>query len=258
MKQITINCKRRFITLLSVVLVSFSLYAGEEFLWEEGNNLYSQGKFQEALDKYHKIEEEGLASDMLYFNIANSYFKLNRYGKAILYYERALTLNPSDRDIRHNLSLTNSFIVDNIDTLPEFILKTWMRDVNYLLSANQWTYLSLFIFALSALFMLLFRYGPSQIIRKSSFFMSALSMIVAVIMILFAVNQRKAFVKDNAAVVMSAVSTIRSSPDNSGNTLFILHEGTKVILLERLGSWRRIELSDGRQGWVPESDIEVI
>ena len=57
---------------------------------------------------------------------------------------------------------------------------------------------------------------------------------------------------------MKPVSTVKSSPDNSGNTLFILHEGTKVSLIEEIGQWKRVELTDGRQGWINSLDIEVI
>ena len=110
------------------VTVAYSQPSAE---WDNGNDLYARGSYQEALNSYLQIEEQGYASAQLYYNIGNSYFKTGSYGKAILYYERAQKLNPSGRDIAYNLEFARQYVVDDIQEVPEFILKTWARNVNY-------------------------------------------------------------------------------------------------------------------------------
>ncbi len=254
--------KRVIIIVLFLLLPFFgfsqSTSAKVSTLWESAGSLYSQGKFDEALVQYQEIAKSGYISEPLLYNIANCYFKEKRWGKSILYYERALKLNPGSNDIQNNLKLAKEFTIDKIEELPEFILRTWIRDINYLLSSNEWTYASLLFFAITALLLLNFRYGPSTSVRKSSFFASMLSLVIGIIFTLFAWSQRSSYNRRDTAIVMMPVSTVRSSPDGSGNTLFILHEGTKVEMIEQLGNWKRIELADGRQGWISAADLEVI
>ena len=142
--------------------------------------------------------------------------------------------------------------------MPDFIVKTWLRDINYSVSSDGWSYISLVLFALAALLLLYFRFGPGHRTRKVSFFAAMAAILLALGAFSFAWTQRRSFVVKDTALVMKPVSTVRSSPDNSGNTLFILHEGTKVKILEKLGEWTRIELADGRQGWLISIDVEVI
>ncbi|MFA6770387.1 MAG: tetratricopeptide repeat protein [Bacteroidales bacterium] len=246
-----------FITFL-ILLLPFKALGQEREKWDNANSLYAQGSYSEALEEYLLLEEEGYISWPLYYNIANSYFKNKNYGRSILYYERALKLNPSGKDIKVNLSYAKQFAVDKIDEIPEFILSTWIRELNYMLASDYWAIISIALFILVALLLLNFRYGANAHIRKASFFISMVSLLFALFFTLFAWNQRNTFHRKDTAIVMSAVSTVRNSPDNSGSTLFILHEGAKLQIIEQLGDWKRIELADGRQGWITVADIEII
>lgn len=227
-------------------------------LWDMANESYTAAEYKLALEYFLEIEKKGYASWQLFYNIANTYFKLGFNGKAVLYYERALRLNPSERDIQNNLRHAKEFTVDRIEEIPDFILKTWVRDINYKLSSDTWVTFSIVFFIMVALLLLSFRYGPTPGIRKLSFFVSMLLLLAGITATLFAWNQRNAYHKEHEAVIMMPVSTVRSSPDVSGTTLFILHEGTKAQIIEKLGKWVRIELADGRQGWIASEDIELI
>lgn len=227
-------------------------------LWEIANNFYSEGDFSSALSHYTMIEERGYSSLELLYNKANTYFKLDQKGKAILLYERALRLNPSNKDIQNNLKHAREFTIDRIDQVPEFVLTTWIRQINYIITSNLWAYLSIIFLALSAALFLNFRYGASSGIRKLSFFAAVFILLLSITCSLFSWSQRNAWHLKNEAIVMMPVSSIRSSPAASGTTIFVLHEGTKVKKLEELGPWMRIELTDGRQGWIQSSDIEAI
>ncbi len=227
-------------------------------LWTNANNFYSKAQYADALQSYLKIEESGYASESLFYNLGNCYFKINEIGKSILYYERALKLNPSDKDLLNNLSLAKDFSLDKIEEVPDFILKTWIEDINYSFSSDTWSYFTLLFFAAMALLLLNFRFGLSSRLRKISFFLAMASLLLGFVAGYFSLSQKYRYSLKNTAIVMKPVSTVRSSPDDSGKSLFILHEGTKLELLEEIGEWKRIELADGRQGWITSLDIEVI
>ena len=226
--------------------------------WDSAGSLYAQGRFEEALELYNSIAQDGYSSWQLFYNIANCHFKIGDYGKSILFYERAIKLNPTGKDIRFNLDFVRQFTVDKIDSVPEFILNTWIRDLNYKLNSDAWTIVSLLLLSFTALLLLVFRYGPSPASRKTAFFVAMVTALLFVVTTYFAYSQRAFYHNKGEAVIMVPVSTVRNSPDNSGATLFILHEGTKVELLEGLGNWKRVELSDGRQGWIAAADLEII
>lgn len=250
--------KRVIAILYFSVVLSFAGAQTTKDLWDKAHGFYSQSQYTEALQSYLKIEEMGYASEALFYNIGNSYFKLKEVGKSILYYERALKLNPSDKDLINNLNLAKEFALDKIEEVPDFILKTWIENINYSLSSDMWSYIALILFASTALLLLSFRFGPSTRFRKTSFFLAMVSLLVGFGSGYFSLNQKYKYQLKNTAVVMKPVTTVRSSPDESGKSLFILHEGTKVELLEELGQWKRVELADGRQGWITSIDIDII
>lgn len=250
---------KRILLIITTVLIYLSANAqSPKEIWTEANNNYSQANYQAALEGFLKIEKSGYVSSALFYNIGNTYFKMKEVGRSILYYERALKLDPSDKDVINNLQLARDFSLDKIEEIPDFILKTWMKEVNYSLSSDAWAYLSIISMALLALLLLMFRYGPTPKARKSSFFGAMAALLLIIFSVYFSWSQKHEYYKKDTAIVMKPVSTVKSSPDNSGNTLFILHEGTKVSLIEEIGQWKRVELTDGRQGWIYSLDIEVI
>lgn len=252
-------CLALFFLTVAITFFSNSVYAQDvRELWKNGNEKYTQGQYTEALENYLKIEEAGYTSEALLYNIGNTYFKLKENGKSTLYFERALKMNPSNKDAQNNLALAKEYSLDKIEEVPEFILTTWLKDVNYSLSSDMWSYISLFLFAVVALLLLSFKFAPTSRLRKLSFFLGMVALLFGIFSAVFAWTQSRDFMLRDSAIVMKLVSSVKSSPDNSGKTLFILHEGTKVKLLEELGGWKRVELADGRQGWIISIDIEKI
>jgi len=133
---------KRFLTLLLSALIVTGVFGepGQKELWIKANNSYLQALYQEALDDYLMIEEMGYTSSKLCYNIGNTYFKLNNIPRSILYYERALKIDPSDADILNNLSLAKEYTLDRIEEVPDFIVKTWFRNLNYSISSDGWSY----------------------------------------------------------------------------------------------------------------------
>ncbi|MBQ8645129.1 MAG: tetratricopeptide repeat protein [Bacteroidales bacterium] len=250
---------KRIFTLILLVFSLVNLYADEKGeLWTKANDAYSMGQYETALNDYMEIEKNGYQSYRLYYNMGNAWYKTGNMGKAILYYEKALKLNPAGEDALNNLQIAKLQTLDKIDVLPEFIVSTWIKDIRNLMSSNGWGYTAVGLFAVVCILLLLFKFAPTTGGRKLSFVLACVVFLFFIFAVLFAFSLRAKAKSEDNAVVMVPVSNVKSAPNSTGNNLFILHEGSKVEILEQAGKWCRIEISDGRQGWLEEKDIEVI
>jgi len=228
-------------------------------LWNSANQAYAEGRWEEALSDYDMISDMGLESAALYCNTGDAYFKNGNVPKAILYYEKALKLDPSYDDARFNLELLNSGIQDRIEPVPEFVLKAWSRNICYIMDSNAWAACFIVFLALTLAMALLFILSPSVAGRRTGFFTGLVMILFAAFSLTFSIWQKKDYMRADDAIVMRPVTSVKSSPSSEASKdLFILHEGTKVKIIDEVGSWNNIELADGRQGWIPSGDIETI
>ena len=236
-----------------------SAQASADSLWNAGTAAYSEGRWDVAAEAWTAIEAQGLESPELYYNIGNAFFKSSDYAHAILYYERALKLDPSYSDARFNLEFAQGSVQDRIESVPEFFLKTWVRKLGYVFSSDAWTALFFVFLALALACVLLFLLGSGSAGRRTGFFAGIAALLLAFCCLGFAASQKAAYNRADSAIVTVPVSSVRSSPGSeAAKDLFVLHEGTKVRILDEVGSWWNIELSDGRQGWIPSTDLELI
>lgn len=229
-------------------------------LWISATNAYSAGEWTSSVANYTAILDQGLESPELYTNLANSYFKNNDLPHAILNYERALKLDPSYDDAKYNLEICNSLISDKIDVVPEFLLKTWSRNLCYIMDSNGWTILFLVFLAILAGSILFFLLSKSRLIRKVNFYKSIVFFLLMITSLIFSLWQRNDYRNSNSAIIISPVVSVKSSPSTGGASkeLFILHEGTKVTILDSVGDWDNVELGDGRSGWIDAQSLDVI
>ena len=251
---------KRFLLFIVLSAISFGMSAeNRDSLWNSAVESYSNGDYQGALASFQRLEDEGYVSRELYYNIGNSYYKMDGYiAYAILYYEKALKLDPSYKDAAVNLELARQFTLDRIEELPEFVLVTWTKELRDLFSSNVWAYIAIALLAMVVILVLLFRYARSLAVRKISFAFAIIMFTFTAVSVAFSFSLKSEHESDDQAVVIIPVSSVKSSPNDSGQSLLIIHEGTKVTVLEELGQWRKIELSDGRQGWILRRDIEII
>ena len=227
-------------------------------LWNSANQAYIDGDFLSAVKLYSAIENRGFYSARLYYNMGNAFFKAGNLGKAILYYNRALVISPSMEDAKHNLEIAEAQTKDNISVVPEFFLNRWMRSLRSSMSCMAWSLLSLVAFAALLAFTLLFLLAAGIKWRKVGFYSALCGAVLFVATLSFAISSRNEMLNHDEAIVMASAISVKSSPDRTSKDIFILHEGTKVKVLDTYGAWNEIRIADGNEGWISSSAIIVI
>ncbi|HEY5499148.1 MAG TPA: tetratricopeptide repeat protein [Bacteroidales bacterium] len=227
-------------------------------LLNKAAELYSKSQFSAAAEVYEKVKAQYGTSDKLYYNLGNAYYKSKNLPSAILNYERALRLNPADRDIQFNLEMCQARIVDKIDPIGMFMFARWNKSLENSFNSNIWAFVSIFFFLI--LITCLFAYFFARIswLKKVSFFAGILALCISALSLYYTGDQRNQIVYPDKAILFTPTVTVKSSPDQSGTDLFILHEGSKVTVLSKLGNWSEIELEDGNIGWIESIHLQTI
>jgi tetratricopeptide (TPR) repeat protein len=220
---------------------------------------YQATHYEKAIAIYENIVAQGYHSSELYYNLGNAYYKSNKFPMAIVNYERALKLNPNDEDAKFNLQLANTHVVDKIDVLPEFFLKTWGQSFIQSLNSNQWAILSLLSFIVALGLFLLFFLTDRAMLRKFSFWIGTLLVVITLLSFTYARKQKNLAQNEPDAIVISPSVVVKGSPDENSTDLFLMHEGLKIRVSRKLdNNWSEIKLSDGNKGWVKNSDFVII
>ena len=248
---------------IMLMLMPLASYAHEDAyvdsLWNAANTAYAEGQWDVAVSGYEMISGLGLESATLYCNTGNAYAKSGNLPMAILYYERALKADPSYEDAAYNLELMNSRIQDRIEPVPEFFFTKFLKEISYVCDSDAWAIAALVLLGAVLAMFLLFLLAPSVAGRRTGFFTGVVLLVFMSFALGFSVSQKKTYMAADQAIVMRPVVSVKSSPSaEASKDLFILHEGTKVTVLDQVGNWNNISLADGRQGWLPATDMERI
>lgn len=227
-------------------------------LIQTGNSNYIKGDYDAAITAYKSVLNRGYEDWELYYNLGNAYYKLHDIPHAILFYERARLLDPTNEDNNFNLAKARTYVVDKIDVVPEFIIYKWFRTAVNILSSNSWAAISLGTFIVLMVLLLVYFFTGSIALKRLSFWASLFFLLIAVVAFTFSYKRKQFMVNNNGAVIMAPTVTVKGSPNDSGTNLFILHEGTTVNVTDSLGDWYEIKISNGNQGWIQKSDMERI
>jgi len=245
---------------INVLLLFFCFWANaqNETLFKKANDAYNEGDYVQAAGQYLKILEKGEHSAELYFNLGNSYYKLNQIAPSIYYYEKALLLNPNDTEIKNNLAYSQNMTLDAIEVLPETGLASLYKRFTGYFSFDQWAKIAVFFMILFVLLYIAFYFFSYSTRKRIAFIGSLLAIVLSIISAVFAFIEYEDFKTDNPAIVFAQESQVKAEPNDRSQQAFVLHEGTKVNVLDTLDDWRKIQLSDGKTGWISSESIKLI
>jgi pentatricopeptide repeat protein len=225
---------------------------------QQAGEYYRNGEFDEAIKIYEELISDGYQGTSLYFNLANSYYRVGQLGYAILNYERALKISPSDEDAKHNLAFANLSTVDRIQPLPTFFLFEWWESLLIALSVNGWTCLAYFFFIV-LLFLITLYFFAKTISQQKIILFSGLGVLVLttllVALLIVKINREQTHI---SGVVVEQTITVKNSPDAKSIDAFVIHEGLKVKLEDKLDNWVKIRLADGKVGWIENDAVARI
>lgn len=234
----------------------------------QANEAYADDRYAEAVELYKQaIDSLGSSSDA-YYNLGNAYFRLGKNAQAILAYERALRINPANTDARANLDFVNDRIVDKKGESGSFISNTFDSMANYK-SSNYWAWVAVVLFALAITAASVYYFSPIIIVKKAGFFGGILILLFSLFAILLSVRAKSIAQCDEYAIITApttVLSTVPRTPSNRNEEAMLLHEGTKVRILNSVTftadsterTWHDVEIDNQHRAWINDRDIEKI
>ncbi len=245
---------KKFLFLL--ILISLPVLGQNETLFEKGNAAYNDGDYETAKNNYEQILDNGETSAALYYNLANSHFKLNNVAPSIYYYEKALQLEPNDRDIRNNLAIVQDLVIDDVSASQSSgIIRVWQNSVS-ILGYNGWAWAAIIFSFIFAILFALYYFSNKSLVKRILFSFSVVCIFLAVFSLIFAFQQKDRVSNYDYAIIFSQEVPVRDEPTLRSSESFYLHEGTKIKVLERFQNWIKFELPNGLQGWMDESEVK--
>lgn len=223
--------------------------------------------YLEAIRLYKEAIEKDGTSAAIYYNLGNAYFRVDSLAKAIICYERALRLDPTDKDIRANLDYVNSKIIDvqSTDGISNILVEKSMQ----MFSPNGWAIVSVIIFVGVLLLTAGYIFSRNIRLRKVYFFVALVLLVVNVVTVIIAINAASIVAGNNEAVVVvksTQLSTSPSTPVDESQKAMLLHEGSKVKVIRELATpndprvkkWIEVEAAGDNRAWIDAEAIEVI
>lgn len=226
-------------------------------IFQQANEQYAKKDYKKAVSNYQSLVDEGFQSFELYYNLGNAYFKSEEVAPALLYYYKAQKLQPGNEEVAFNIHFAEQQTIDKIETPHEFFIASWWKQIFMSTSISKWTTflrISLFfsVFAFVAYLFL------NQLkFRKIGFYSGSVLLLLTFFFFLAGNAQYRYFKNTQFGIIYSLSTTVRSTP-SEGEKLFILHEGTKVKLLENIGDEVKIALPNGKEGWIPKDVVRAI
>ncbi len=243
---------------LIYLLLLFTSILWSQTAFENGNKAYQKGNYQEAIELYNSIINAKKQSAELYFNLGNCYYKLNKVAPAIYNFEKALLLNPNDTEIQNNLKFAQKMQIDDIKEVPKVGFHKWLFDLVSIHDYNTWAWISV---GLSVFFLLSFigYYFSQTSILKRVFFIGMFICFVAILLSVFsAIYKKEQDQNEKPAIVFEEITPVKTEPKTEASDAFLLHEGTKVFIKDTLDNWRKIEILDGKSGWINANAIKEL
>jgi len=258
---------KRIITVLYIVLSVLTASASDSTIIIRADSAYNADDYKLALSLYTEAAQDGASSDLLY-NIANTRYRLGDISGAILYYERALKIDPTNDDAKANLEFVNSKLIDEIKGDSGSFLSNTAQNIALSMKADSWAVTTLILFIITIAAISLYIFASSVIIRKIGFFGGLVALVMFLFSLVFAIYANS-LAHDHHDAIITAPSTILSTkprtPKDRTEEAMLLHEGTKIRILDSINTydtngnrWYDVRIDNNHRAWIKDTDIERI
>ena len=238
------------------LLISQVIWSQNAF--ETGNQFYQTENYQEAITNYESIIASGKHSAALYFNLGNCYYKLHKVAPAVYNYEKALQLNPNDDEIKTNLDFARKMAIDDIKVIPQVGFKKLISDFTSQHHYNTWAWIAVFLAFVFLLFFVGYYFSGTAFKKRIFFFGMFLILIGITIAVASGIFEKNRLANEKPAIVFAESISVKSEPKAGSADTFVLHEGTKVYILESIANWKKIQLTDETTGWIEDGAIKEL
>ncbi|SHI64544.1 TPR repeat-containing protein [Mesonia phycicola] len=249
---------KNWILILFLALSVSILAQDNDSLFNQASQDYANGNYSDAINKYEQILANGEVSANLYYNLANAHYKLNHIAPSIYSYEKALLLEPNHQDAKNNLVFAQNMTLDAIDNLPKSSLSKIVNGIISKLSFNGWAWIAVVASFILVAFFLLYHFANRATKKRVFFSGFVVGLLVMISSVIFAYLQFDIQEKKQFAIVFAEETDVLAEPNSSSSNAFTLHEGTKIKILDDFNGFAKIELTDGRQGWMKENDLKEL
>lgn len=250
------------------VISAISLTAAAQSLTEQADAAYTADDFGKAIELYQEAAENDGTSSTLFYNLGNAYYRNGEPGKAILNYNRALKLDPANSDALTNLEFVNSKIIDKPVDNDSLTDKISDRVVNFM-TADGWAYTTAVLFLLFMVCAAGYIFLNSVKMRKSSFFLALILLFCTIFGIIVSIAAANRLTDNSDAIILSEsvqLSTSPRHPKDKSEEALLLHEGTKVHIIDSLRvqdvtdnpMWYEVTVNKEHRAWINASDVERI
>ena len=239
-----------------LLLVTQIFFAQNGF--EKGNALYQKGNYNEAIAAYENVLSSKKQSAGLYFNLANCYYKLNKVAPAIYNYEKALVLAPNDSEIHNNLKFAQKMTIDEIKEVPKVGFAKLLRDFTAVFHYDIWAWIAASFSSLFLIFFIGYYFSQTTLSKRIFFIGMFVLVFLILISVMAAVFEKDHFENERPAIIFDEVAEVKGEPKSTAADVYVLHEGTKVYVQETLDNWKKIELTDGSEGWIESASIREV
>ncbi len=242
------------IILFSTMLISAS---ANDFL-QKAERAYDSKKYKEAIENYESLIKDGFQSHELYYNLGNAYYRDNQIGKAIYNYELARKLEPNDEDVRINLSKASAKTIDKIDAKENFFISAVKSNILSSFSTKTWAWFSIYSIILFCVCIYLFVSANNRPLKRTAFLLALCFTFAFFITYFLGYSALNAKSNNKFAIILNREAKIYNEPTLTASSKFVLHEGTKIRLVENNGDWALIKLDNGNEGWIKKLEIGII
>tara|TARA_B100000959_G_scaffold36260_1_gene34879 strand:- start:13985 stop:14764 length:780 start_codon:yes stop_codon:yes gene_type:complete len=256
------NKMKKIIFTINIIWMVFpsilSAQINVENTFSQANELYNKGSYIEAINNYKEIIKNDFHSAELYYNLGNAYYRLDSIASSVYYYEKALQLNPNDRETIDNLELINKTLVDEIDPITTPLIESILNSISNIFYFETWGYISIFFSFLIVALFLSYYFANSSRVKRLTFVLLCISSIFMLVSLINGNKGYNNYINNEYAIIYSYETDLKTEPNYRSETLFMLHEGTKIQVLENYNNWIKIRLVNGQVGYIQLIDVKIL